>query len=341
MSKQPKVSIGLPVYNGERYVGQAIESILSQTYTDLELVITDNASTDRTSAICKDFAARDSRVIYHRLPKNIGAILNFAHVYGLCKGEYFKWAAADDVILPAFLEKCVGVLDNTPAAVLAYSQAKFIDKNGDVIKDYHVKLPTDVPSAAKRFAAIASADHKVTHNFEIFGLFRKAISDLIPQQGGYAASDRVFLARLVLYGEFIEVPEMLFLSRDHDEQSIHTLPQYLQKKKTWMTKLIGHGQLPPAEWFDPKYRGKITFPEWRLMREYATSLQYGHLSLGEKIRGIAAVANRQMRHGNWARLGRDFLLAGDKLMARVATSVREPKKPEPSSQEPKKPRAAA
>lgn len=341
MSK-PKVSIGMPVYNGERYVVQAIESILSQTFTDLELIISDNASTDRTREICEGFAARDSRVTFFRQPSNLGPIRNYDAVFQAARGEYFKWAAADDVIEPTFIEKCAHVLDTNPACVLAYPKAKFIDQNGDFFQDYDVKLATDVASPARRFNAIATADHKITHNFEIFGLFRKAMGDLIPPQGGYAGADRVYLARLALYGTFIEVPEILFLSREHAEQSIHTLPAYLQKKKTWITKLIGHGQLPPAEWFDPKYTGKITFPEWRLLREYLISIEYGGLTMGQKIQCIGAAFNRQLHHGNWARLGRDFLLAGDKMIARMAQKVRKPEsQPTPSPESPSKSRAAA
>src|SRR5437867_3679459 len=92
-----KVSIGLPVYNGQQFVACAIESILRQAFTDFQLVITDNASTDKTGSICRSFAERDRRIVYHRLPRNIGAILNFERVYMLCgAGEYFKWAAHDD-----------------------------------------------------------------------------------------------------------------------------------------------------------------------------------------------------------------------------------------------------
>lgn len=321
MGLRARVCIGMPVYNGQRYVAQAIESILSQSFTELELLISDNASTDGTGEICQQFASKDKRVNYTRLEHNIGAILNFERAYRLGAGQYFKWAAHDDVIEPTFIQRCVEVLDADPSAVLAYPKAVFIDENGKYIKDYKVKLATDSNFPQVRFDAIARAPHKVTHNFEIFGLIRRSASDLIPQQGGYAASDRVFLARLALHGKFAEVPEVLFLSRFHDEQSIHTLPKYLQKKRTWLSKIVGHGQLPPAEWFDPKYTNKITFPEWRLMWEYLSSMQYGWLNTRQRMACIGTVLRRQWGHGNWARMVRDFLLAGDKLMARVAMSL--------------------
>jgi glycosyltransferase involved in cell wall biosynthesis len=321
----------MPVYNGEHYVAQAIESILSQSFTDWELIISDNASTDQTSAICREFAARDQRIKYDRLTSNIGAILNYERVYRRGGGQYFKWAAHDDLMEPEFLQRCVEALDADPSAVLAYPRAKFIDQSGKYLKDYPIKLATDSNVPSVRFRALATADHRITHNLEIFGLMRRSASDLIPQQGTYAASDRVFLARLALYGRFVEVPEVLFLSRDHPGQSIHTLPRYMQKKKSLISKFFGHGQLPPAEWFDPKYTSKITFPEWRLMGEYLGSTKYGWLNFRERTMCFASVFRRQLSHGNWARMVRDFILAGDKLMARGVQSLSDSSKAHPNS----------
>jgi glycosyltransferase involved in cell wall biosynthesis len=328
MGHTARVCIGIPVYNGQRYLPQAIESILSQSFEDLEIIISDNASTDETGEICRGFAAKDKRIKYERLTTNIGAILNYARTYKRSSGQYFKWAAHDDLCEPTFIERCVEALDADPSAVLAYPKAKFIDSQGNYIKDYNVKLPTDSNVPSVRFRAIATAHHRTTNNLEIFGLMRRSAIDMIPQQGTYAGSDRVFLARLALYGRFVEVPEVLFLSRDHPDQSIHTLPQYMKKKKSLVTRFVGHGQLPPAEWFDPKYTGKLTFPEWRLMGEYLSSTKYGWLNFRERSLCVAAVARRQIGHGNWARMVRDFILAGDKLMARVVQSLHESSSPE-------------
>jgi glycosyltransferase involved in cell wall biosynthesis len=328
MSRSSKVSIGLPVYNGKQFLGQAIESILQQTYTDLELVISDNASTDSTQEICRGFAARDSRVRYYRLPRNLGAVLNYERVYMLCHGQYFKWAAHDDAIEPQFIETCVNALDADPSVVLAYTKARFIDAQGRHLRDYSVKLATDSPRASRRFEAIACAPHRYTSNLEIFGLMRKSASDTIPQQGGYAASDRVFLARLALLGRFVEVPQVLFLSRDHPNQSIKTLPEHLRRKRSVLSRIIGHGQLPPAEWFDPKYIGKITFPEWRLAWEYLTSVQYGDVAVSERVLVAGSVVKRQLIHKNWARMARDFLMAGDMMAAQMWEKMSDPYSPQ-------------
>jgi glycosyltransferase involved in cell wall biosynthesis len=92
-SKIPRVSIGLPVFNGEKYLAEALDSILSQTYRDFKLIISDNASTDRTEQICREYAAKDRRIRYYRNEKNIGAPKNFNRVFELSSGKYFRWDA--------------------------------------------------------------------------------------------------------------------------------------------------------------------------------------------------------------------------------------------------------
>jgi len=157
MGLRARVCIGMPVFNGQRYVAQAIESILGQTFRDLELIISDNHSTDNTGEICRSFAARDPRVSYFRLPHNVGAVANYERVYRLAGGQYFKWAAHDDVLRPTFVQRCVELLDKEPSAVLAYPRAEFIDGSSRFIKPYDVKLATDSNLPGRRFDAIARA----------------------------------------------------------------------------------------------------------------------------------------------------------------------------------------
>ena len=125
----PRVSIGLPVYNGERFISAAIESILSQNYQDLELIILDNASTDRTGEICRSYAETDRRVRYFRNIQNVGAAANFNLAFQLARGIYFKWAASDDLCRPAFIERCVELLDAQPDAVLAFPDPEFVNED--------------------------------------------------------------------------------------------------------------------------------------------------------------------------------------------------------------------
>src|SRR3954470_1776125 len=126
----PRVTVGLPVYNGERYVADAIDSLLAQTFSDFELIVCDNASTDRTEAIVRGFAARDSRVRYCRNVENIGLYPNFNLVRGMARGEFFKWLAHDDICSPTYLQRCVEALEADPAASMAYTRATAIDPSG-------------------------------------------------------------------------------------------------------------------------------------------------------------------------------------------------------------------
>ena len=109
---RPRLSIGMPVFNGEKYIRCALDSILSQTYKDFELVISDNASTDKTESICLKYKEQDNRIRYYRNKKNIGAPSNYNRVFLLSSANYFKWAAHDDMIAPEYIEKCMEILEN-------------------------------------------------------------------------------------------------------------------------------------------------------------------------------------------------------------------------------------
>jgi glycosyltransferase involved in cell wall biosynthesis len=185
----PTVSVGLPVFNGADYVAEAIASILGQTYGDFELLIQDNASTDRTGAICREFARRDSRVSYIRNPENLGAIPNYNLVFERARGRYFKWAAHDDICAPTFLERCVEVLDADSSVVLCSGQTRLINDDGSpvfhdrtrgcfvtrhgapvgIIDPEHRAEGTD---PAKRFWDVLV---RTMRTFEIFGLIRSDV----------------------------------------------------------------------------------------------------------------------------------------------------------------------
>ena len=99
----PKISIGMPVYNGEKYIREALDSLLAQTFTDFELIISDNASTDNTEKICREYMSIDNRISYFRQKKNLGALVNFKFVLEHAKSNLFMWAAYDDLWAPNFL----------------------------------------------------------------------------------------------------------------------------------------------------------------------------------------------------------------------------------------------
>ncbi|MCC7176520.1 MAG: glycosyltransferase family 2 protein [Bryobacterales bacterium] len=208
----PRVSIGVPVFNGENYLAAALDSLLNQTYRDFELIIADNASTDRTAEICAGFASADSRVSYLRNEVNIGVDENFNRVFRVSRGEYFKWAAHDDLCAPTFLERCIEVLDRDSSVVLCHPRAMIIDEHGSVAGRFEIQVDATSSKAHERFYNLIHVDHWC---FEIYGLIRANALRRTMLHGLYSGSDRVLLAELGLLGRFHELPEFLFFRRDH------------------------------------------------------------------------------------------------------------------------------
>jgi len=283
----PRVTIGLPVYNGQNYLAQTMDSLLAQTFRDFELVITDNASTDRTEVICREYAAADDRIRYHRNEENLGASANYNLVFELGRGDYFKWAAHDDLLAPTFLERCVEVLDNNPDVVLAYTQAKAIDDKGDVVKVYPGKHHFASPVPRERFYEFVLDPHPVV---AVFGLMRREVLGRTRLIGKYAGSDRPLLSELSLLGKFHEVPEHLFFYRFHEEQS-------------WGGNKSAQAQ---QAWYDPRRAGKITFPQWRLLREHVRSIERSPVGLTDRVSCYAYMGYWMLK--NRRRLGRNLLL---------------------------------
>jgi glycosyltransferase involved in cell wall biosynthesis len=259
----PRVTIGLPVYNGENYLAETLDSLLDQSYTDFELIISDNASTDSTEAICRRYAAQDARIRYYRSEQNHGAAWNYNRVFELATGEYFKWAAHDDLCAPTFLERCVAVLEQNPDVVLAFARTQAINDKGEVIDEYASKPNGMSPSVYKRFYEFVVVPHPCV---SVFGLIRRDVLAKTKLIGRYTASDRPLLGELSLRGKLYEIPEFLFFYRNHAAQS-WAQPSY-------------HAQ---QAWYDPRRKGVRTFPHWRLLGEHAHSIVRVPLKVHERI----------------------------------------------------------
>ena len=210
MYSTPAVSVGLFVYNGERFIEDALNSILNQTFTDFELIISDNASTDRTGEIAKAYAQRDNRVRYHRSEKNMGAGWNARRVYELATGKYFKWAAVDDLVEPDLLRRCVEILESDPGCVVAHARTKEVDENGNFIKNYVTPMRTDCddPIAHFREMLLTGGDRC----YQIYGVMRMSALRQLPPQGIYVNADGVLLARMSLLGRFYECRSIFSLT---------------------------------------------------------------------------------------------------------------------------------
>lgn len=307
----PRLSIGLPVYNGENYLEETLSSILDQDFEDFELLISDNASTDLTGDICRRFAAQDTRIRYLRQDTNVGAAENYNIVFREASGDLFKWATHDDLLFPGFLRRCVDALDQDPGAVLAYPHFVPIDTSGNrgPVEDPRPELSSLDPAIRFKRVIWQEKIWRRNNTYPIFGVIRAEAIRKTRLHGGYTGSDRVFLAELALQGRFHEVPEALFGYRFHDQQSMAL---------EGSGGLLGHAR---EGWFDPSRADVITFPAWRRSSEYATAVLRSPLRGSEKLRCLGVLGSWVVS-GYWKRLVRDLAVAGwsaaRRLLAKTA-----------------------
>jgi glycosyltransferase involved in cell wall biosynthesis len=294
MPDHVRVSIGLPVYNGERYLRDAIASILRQTYADFELIICDNASTDGTEAICRRFAAQDLRIRYYRHPVNLGAARNFNETFALARGVYFKWAAHDDMLEPEFLAACVEALDRHPDAVLAFPRTDVLSQDTGVRTPYDVGLRLDAAGVVERVRRLL-AGHQC---YELFAVVRRDALARTRLMGPHFAGDAVLLMQLALAGRFVEVRDRLFIARAHDEQCT-------TRFRTRPYEFAG--------WYDSSKEGRATFPYWRVGSEYTKAVLEAPLSAGERCACLLLVTRWWMARARF--LARDVWFAAVRLAA--------------------------
>ncbi|MCP5098435.1 MAG: glycosyltransferase [Chloroflexi bacterium] len=221
--KPPRVSIGIPTYNGARYIRRALDSLLAQTHQDFEIIISDNASTDETAVIIHDYMQKDGRIRYTRNDVNRGATYNYNHVLALARGEYFKWMADDDVIHPQFIEKCVDELGRDRARVLVYAKAAFIDQEDRVLYRFDdvMKLDPWSPSVVKRTGQMMQAIFRngSAANVIVFGVVRTEALRAIRPLGNYFGPDFTIVTELALLGPIYEIPKLMLFYRRHQASS--------------------------------------------------------------------------------------------------------------------------
>ncbi len=206
----PPLSIGLPVFNGEKYLEALLDSVLGQTYSDFNLIISDNASTDRTQEICRSYAAQEPRICYHRNEKNIGATQNWYRVFDLSASEYFAPVAHDDSYDPEYMRKCLEVLAGDPSVVVCYSKTKVIDENGNFVGNFEVEVDTTSPSPHERLYRVLTTDYLC---IQLYGVMRSSALRATRVYAGYYGCDKNTLFELCLLGKMQELPEYLFYHR--------------------------------------------------------------------------------------------------------------------------------
>lgn len=318
MPPVPRVCIGIPVYNGERYLAATVEACLAQTHHDLEVVIADNASTDGTAEIARGFVERDPRVRYAHFSEHVGVADSFTRTFRECRSEYFKWAASDDLTDPTFVEKAVAVLDAQPDVVVCYSEAAVVDETGAIVRRDDFVLDLDDPRPSTRFRRLVMAPPKRHGAHEQYGVIRADAMRRTGVMSTHVCGDRVLLAQLTLLGRLVRLPEVLFFNRDHDGRSQRD-GRPKARPGSIVTSWLPPGPWPPSEFWNPRLRGRIVFPEFDLTGQYVRTVLNGPIPAEEKARCLAALAG--MAAYRLPKYGRDVAIGTEQAvrLARAGT----------------------
>lgn len=287
----PRVSVGLPVRNGERFLAETLTSLLAQDHEDFELVVSDNASTDGTEEICRAAARADRRVRYLRQERNLGANANYNAVVAAARGPYFRWAAHDDRCAPGYLSEVVGLLDADPDAVLAHTATVLIDADGEPLRpdgDHLVTLdgerydPPDPIGSQRRLTdprpSVRFADVLLRSAwcFEVFGLTRREVLLTTPLHRPFYGTDKVLLAELALRGTVLHSERPLWQRRCHSGTST--------RLGTWQK----------ARWADPD--GLVPVPPVvRMVSQYLAAPLRTPLSARERLGAWRAVGRTALQ----------------------------------------------
>lgn len=295
LGRPARVTIGLPVFNGERHLRQAIESVLTQDYDDLRLVIGDNASTDGTLDLCRSYAERDPRVTLLESDVNRGAAWNFNRLVDHATGDYFRWLACDDYLDPRCVGVCVDALDRQRDAVLVHTGVVDVDDDGEVLYKW------DPTGACLDADPVDRYQWLLRHSeecFEAFGLIRLDALRRTKLIGPYSGSDHALLQELALLGRYAEIDERLFFHREHAERSMRLHPKDRGREM----------------WFDTSRTSGVSFPRWRMLREFLRAAEDAPLSATQRRGARAALAWWALRHSRM--LSTDLLFGGAAALRR-------------------------
>lgn len=259
----PMVSVGLPVYNGERFVGGALDALQAQTMTDWELLVSDNGSTDATRSIVEERAAADPRITYQRQPVNRGAAYNFSAVVEGARAPVFKWISHDDEMAPTLLERLLQLREQEPDAVLWYSPGRELDEHGGLHEVLQDGLPLTQSDPAERLRQLLSTYRGSNPLFGVHDLEALRTTRLLDD---FHSADVVLLAEMALRGRFVELDEALFHRR-------------------WEFRSTrSRDRREVDEWFNPNSRRAHDLKLTRQFREMARSIWRAPLSVAERRR---------------------------------------------------------
>lgn len=294
----PRISLGLPVYNGANYLRETLDSLRAQTFSSWTLLVSDNASTDATMDIVREFAAADDRIRYQVHEENIGAHRNYNSIVPHATCEYFKWMAHDDLLAPTFLERCVAILDARPDVVLAFTAAERIDERGNKIDDLRSKSNYDSDSPYVRLRAYIGDRMKAP---PIFGVMRRSTLLETALLRSYGASDFTFLEEMAMRGRFGYVDEPLFLYRIHTQR--HSAGSVTEQ----------------AQWYDPN-RSAPMMSRWMELGGLLDSIRRVPMPWWDRLRSFAFAGWWALRHAR--ELGTDAWNRGKYETGRLGARIR-------------------
>jgi glycosyltransferase involved in cell wall biosynthesis len=296
-----RLSVGIPVYNGEKYLAETLDSLLAQSFQDFDIVISDNASSDRTAEISRDYQIKDDRVRYFRNDQNIGAALNFNRTVELSNAPLFHGGACDDLYEPRFLERCVESLDRDPGVVLSHTRTKLIGDHGERLlhdpeRDCYVDSYGNVrgtsgdvmrPQAA-HIAEAASPEVRFREVLWLMG-WSLPMSGVVRSEAllrtslyrNYSGADKVLLAELALQGRFHEIGEELFAKRMHEGCTHYKTTRERAEHETG-----GSGGIPQV----------------RMLIDYTTMTFAADLNARQRLHCMVTVAGMARRPQVWRRL---------------------------------------
>jgi glycosyltransferase involved in cell wall biosynthesis len=262
LQSPPLVSVGVPVYNEARFIEESLGSVLAQDYGNLEIIISDNASTDATGEICRAFSQRDKRIRYERVDENRGATTNFKRVMELAQGKYFMWASGHDLWSPNLLSQCVALLESEPEAVIAFASGTWIDATGQGLAKVFGWTDTRGMDPVARFFAVFWGNMH-----PILGVIR---TDVLRQTRflSCAGTDLIVLSELALIGHFVHAPAASWSRREIRGPETHQL-----RMKRYRSRQYGLS----SSWLD------LVFPVLRLPLELIKVVLRSRASWFEKL----------------------------------------------------------
>lgn len=299
------MSVGIPVFQGEEFLDETLTALRGQDYPNLEIMVSDNASTDSTPEIVARHEAEDPRVHSIRQAENLGAAENYNEVFRAANGTYFAWNAHDDLTTPDFFSAGVAALEADPTAVVAIARPFRVAVDGTKMEEFSIpdELGSDQPHI--RFRAAARSNPGAI----VFGLYRSEHLARTHLHAHFSGSDRNFVAEMMLYGRLIRAGDSEFYLREHQYRSVRS-----------------HGRAPGNRlshardaWYDPSRENRIVFPNWRRVGGYLGAVAGAPLGFRQAALCYFAVARLLVddRMKLTKQLGYDLLAAGAGLLGKL------------------------